>query len=222
MLMKIMGALLSMLMLFTAGCATPALWGRKDYFPKDVTLMVSPQAGDILVRYNEDISTNSFHRSPVTHEFQPRAYWLMAHTNAAKGFPPEFVDVTISNDWTSIPFVTVVKKLKTSTVSCPCKQSTNESINHSFLSTTLVTNALPEHGYYAIAKGSKFEVWRDGEKTGTFKFPASHSEWESATFWRVTLTPGAVIADTVVVVVVGAVIVAVLYVSHGGTIPTFH
>ncbi len=222
--MKIIGALLSVLTLLTAGCATPALWGRKNYSPKDVSLMVSPQAGDVLVRYNEEMFTNSFHPSRITHQFQPRAYWLFAHANAAKGYPPEFVDVTISSNWTSIPFVTVVKKVRTPAVSGPSsstRQSTNESMNHPFLSTTLVTNAVPEHGYYAVIKGAKFEVWRDGEKMGTFKLPPRHSEWGPATFWRVTLTPGAVIADTVVVVVV-AVAVTVGYVSHGGTIPTFH
>ncbi len=186
--------------------------------------MVSPQPGDILVRYNEEISTNSFRTSHITHEFQPRAYWLFAHTNAAKGYPPEFVDVTISNGWTSIPFVTVVKKAMTPTASCSSgstRRCANESISHPFLATTLVTNTLPEHGYYAVAKGSKFEVWRDGEKMGRFKFPPSHSEWGPPTFWRVTLTPVAVTADTVGVVVVVGVVGAGVLLSDGGTFPTF-
>ena len=193
----------SALAMFTTGCTTAALWGRVDHSPKDVTLLVSPHTQDVLVRYNEDIFTNSFKQSVKSHQYQPRAYWLSAWTNTAKHHSPEFVDVTNSNDWISIPFVTVTKERPPPAPSPPSgstNQAQNAPVNHPFLSTTLVTNALPEHGYYAISKWPEFELWRNGKKIGGFRFPPRHSEWGLPTFCRVVLTPITITADTVTVV----------------------
>jgi len=211
--------LLSGLAMFLTGCiTTPALWKRVDHFPTDISVLVSSNTQEVLVRYNEGFFTNSFTSSGGATGYQFRAYWLIASTNKTDHSLPELVDVTNSNDWVAVPFVTVVKKMPSPDRGHP--GSTNQSPaavpSHRFLSTTLVTNAFPDHGYYAVprwrifAGRSEFELWRDGEKLGTFPFPPDYSKWGKPTFARVTLTPIMATADTVIVI-------AFLYAGSGAT-----
>lgn len=80
-----------------------------------------------------------------------------------------------------------------------CSLSTNGASGPPLLSST---NALPEHGYYAIERSSEFELWRGGQKLGTFQFPPARSGPAPVTVWRVVLTPPAALADTVMTVMV--------------------
>jgi hypothetical protein len=78
------------LALLAGGCttATSALWDRQKDHPADrplIRLAYSPQQGDILVRYNEQLN-----KSTIVAE---RAYWLFASANSsATRKPPVFAD----------------------------------------------------------------------------------------------------------------------------------
>jgi hypothetical protein len=106
--------------MLATGCATPALWNVTEYQPVSaLSLAVSPQSEDILVRYDERCLTSSetwqsneeapaHSSSPARKKgqltkVQARAYWLFASTNTAKHRAPDFVNLTNSDDLIFIP-----------------------------------------------------------------------------------------------------------------------
>jgi hypothetical protein len=196
--------LLSALMMIGAGCATPALWGRKEFFPRDIRLLVSPDSGDVLVCYN-DTQPDSTDSTRHPDQIQARAYWLRPSTNTFGQHPAEFVNVTTSSNWISVPFV-ILRRKEPAPAPPDSAGSTNspnfKRIPHSTLADVVECDAPPERGYYAIQRWPGFELWRDGEEIGTFNFPHAYTESALPTFLRVVLTPLAATADAAIVVVV--------------------
>jgi len=177
-----------------AGCATPALWDLKVHSPASApTLKLSPQTEDVLVHYDEKCSGSLSTSTPSqttstalpgavaatgrkkrTRQSQPRAYWLFASTNMVRHHSPEFVVVTNSTDWVSVPVVPLDMMqpitnradfiwVRRDTVIFPAAKSgatkpvarTPMKAPHSIAAGTNVlgqrlymTNAAPEHGYY--------------------------------------------------------------------------
>ena len=187
---------------FTQGCITSSLWGRIDHSPGNRYLATAPQTNDILVFYTDQIYYRDHNVDRYFWQFQPRAYWLFASTNAPRHRLPEFVDVTNTSDLVKVPIIYLTKS-----------KSTNVPQALHCFSSVIVTNAPPKQGYYALVnnnyRGAPYQLWRDGKKIGKFKSPPSYWEWGQPTFWRVALTPLTGATDL-------AMLAAWAYVMNGG------
>src|SRR5689334_3097498 len=74
------------LALFTAGCATPALWEETWYHPAEnphLTLSLAPKVPDVLVQYDEQHGQSS--------RIRRRAYWLFGSPSEPDHRLPHFV-----------------------------------------------------------------------------------------------------------------------------------
>jgi hypothetical protein len=177
------------LAMFSAGCATRALWDVKVFSPASgPSLAIAPQNEDVLVRYEEkcssfrnqsksletnqtDLADNAAAaaRKSEFETFQPRAFWLFARANGTRHDPPEFVEVTNSCGWTSIPIVNLEMKngitnradrvwlrrderqvRMTKTKSPRSISAGTNAIGQQLY----ITNAPPEHSYYRMLSAS--------------------------------------------------------------------
>lgn len=85
-----------------AGCATPALWGKKKHqATTEPTFAFSPETGQVLVRYSEGTFGLTSTNAETT---QPRAFWLNLTNNTKL---PSFVDVTNTTNWVDVPQVEI-------------------------------------------------------------------------------------------------------------------
>jgi hypothetical protein len=84
------------------GCATSAVWGKKDCKPSvngNLSLAFAPEKHDFLVKYDELRGTNV--KTSTT-----KSYWLFAYSdNPPKSHGPDVVQDTDSPEMTAIPIL---------------------------------------------------------------------------------------------------------------------
>jgi hypothetical protein len=82
-----------------------------------------------------------------------------------------------------------------------------------------VTNAPPEHGFYAASWMRKYVIWQEGNEVARFELPFFSTHGKT-NVWRVVFTPFAVIADTALIGTAVGGILAIGAVASGAGIPT--
>lgn len=263
--------------LLLSGCATPALWDRKVHVAASVPrLEYSAERNDVLVQYQEGacmwtvqpLADRNWLAQPkrrIAKDFdqslQPRAYWLFAATNVAKGHAPPFVDGTNESGRVMIALadLTPVQRLTNrldmewlhkdsrgqkaaAASSAPPEPVYSIPAGTNVLGESLyVTNSRPERGYYWKLSASparyitlsnappeqgycaslfqdQLVMWRDGQELRTFQLPI-YTTWGGATYWRVGLTPLAVVGDTALISLGTGMALSLSILSSGAGVP---
>ncbi len=118
-----------------------------------------------------------------------RAYWIDLQDHYSNSPKPVFVDPADYPGLTPIPLLAAGEN----------------------------TNSIPQIGYAAMEILPKpgFDLWKEGQFIGRYSLPV-YEDTAPATAGTLATTPGALVVDAVIVVLVAAGVVAALYLSSLG------
>lgn len=125
----------------TSGCASTALWEKKQFHPADqpdLRLALNPQSRDVLVQYEEQCEDSS--------KLRHRAYWLFEHaTNRGSEGQPVFVR---AKDYSGLIPIALLDE----------EQASNAA-------------AMKGYVAVATPWQQGFDLWQDGTAVGRFYLP---------------------------------------------------
>ena len=166
--------------LLANGCATKALWHENETYHPTDSPDLKLASGV----NRRDVFVEYKEQRGEAPKFQWRAYWLFGSTNSiAKRGRPVFVDPKEYARLAPIPL----------------------------LGENTGTNASALAGFAAVATPAEqgFDLWQDGKYLGRYYLPI-YAARARPTFLRVAATPFAALNDTVVVIVLGAAVIAIV------------